>query len=302
MTPVLAAVSAAAIALSAPAASALGLTADYSAVVVFGDSLSDPGNLDGTPFAPPPPYFEAMFSDGPVWALELTAGFAPGTAANFAVGGATALGDALGNTLAAQRARFDAALGLGALTLGPRPLAVHWIGANDVFGLTDPVAAAARVTDEIADLAGDHDIRDFLVLDLPDQGATPGIAARGPAAQAAISAASAAYNAALATGLDGLDPALHVTRVDIAGLFEDLLASPADFDVSNVTEPCFDGAAVCADPGDYAFWDGVHPTAAIHGEIADAAFAALAAPVPLPATLPLLAVGAVALARLRRAA
>lgn len=303
----IAAACAAVIALAAPSASALSLAADYSAVVVFGDSLSDPGNLAGTGFAPPPPYFEAMFSNGPVWALALTAGFAPGAAANFAVGGAAALGSVGGNTLATQRAQFDAAVGFGALSLGPNPLAVHWIGANDVFGLgnplAEPVAAAQRVVAEIADLSAVHGIMDFLVLDLPDQGRTPQIAALGPLAAGAISAGSAAYNATLHAGLDALDPALTVTRIEISALFDALLDDPGAFGLSNATQRCFDAGAgtLCADPDAYAFWDGVHPTAAVHRIVAAAAFEALT-PIPAPASLPLLALGAAALWRLRRAA
>jgi hypothetical protein len=29
-----------------------------------------------------------------------------------------------------------------------------------------------------------------------------------------------------------------------------------------MTDACFDGVTVCADPGQYLFWDDIHPTAA----------------------------------------
>jgi phospholipase/lecithinase/hemolysin len=80
--------------------------APYSSVVVFGDSLSDPGNAaaltarpDGTSFFPPSPFpYAGRFSNGPTAAEYLAAGYgAPVVggwpdatgANNFAVGGAT---------------------------------------------------------------------------------------------------------------------------------------------------------------------------------------------------------------------
>src|SRR5215475_11575436 len=72
--------------LFAPAVSATTLTK----LVVFGDSLSDTGNLFAATFGavpPSPPYFQGRFSNGPVWvdalARKLTL-----PVENFAIGGA----------------------------------------------------------------------------------------------------------------------------------------------------------------------------------------------------------------------
>ena len=50
----------------------------YTSMYVFGDSLSDTGNLNvatgGTQPAPGQPYFNGRFSDGPVWVETLAAG------------------------------------------------------------------------------------------------------------------------------------------------------------------------------------------------------------------------------------
>lgn len=40
-------------------------------VVVFGDSLSDNGNLFAQTGQPPAPYFQGRFSNGPVWVEQL---------------------------------------------------------------------------------------------------------------------------------------------------------------------------------------------------------------------------------------
>lgn len=42
--------------------------AQFSQLVVFGDSLADNGNVFAATGNPPPPYFQGVFSNGPVWA------------------------------------------------------------------------------------------------------------------------------------------------------------------------------------------------------------------------------------------
>lgn len=66
---------------------------NYEQIVVFGDSLSDTGNLSkalGGVF-PPFPYFQGRFSNGPIWIDQLAPklGLNSTQVLNFAVGGAT---------------------------------------------------------------------------------------------------------------------------------------------------------------------------------------------------------------------
>ncbi len=62
------------------AVSAQAATTHYSSAVIFGDSLSDNGNLyaltSGRSGQPQPPYFEGRTSNGPVWADHIAADFA----------------------------------------------------------------------------------------------------------------------------------------------------------------------------------------------------------------------------------
>src|SRR5262249_18527436 len=63
-------------------------------------------------------------------------------------------------------------------------------------------------------------------------------------------------------------PGAHVIPVDTAGLFQQILASPASYgftNVSNAVGPYLEGGAVLTgiDPGDHSgnlFYDSVHPT------------------------------------------
>ena len=283
------------------------LSDTYSSFFVFGDSLSDPGN---TPLG--------RFTDGEVWADPLTDQFdTPGTTANFAVGGGRAIGTEA-NDLDAQLALFDFSVGLGALTLGNRPLAAIWFGGNDVFSilpgsdeLVDPAAAALRIVSAVNDLYSNYGIQDFLLFDLPNQGQTPLAQLFG--AEELISARSDVFNSTLDAALAGLDPDIRDRRVGVATLFEQVVADPSAFGLLNITAPCHPDPSTtaerstCTTPGLegasatlFGFNDPIHPNSVLHAEISKAAEATALAPIPLPATAPFLIVAFGGVVALRR--
>ena len=309
-------------ALALPLGAEAATVAGHTGLVIFGDSLSDTGNLFAATggAVPAAPYVNGRFSNGPIWADDVAAGFAAAGlfAKSFAFGSADAVtnGDAIPD-LAAQLGLFDAAVPKA--LLGDKPLAALWFGANDLFDALDAfdtighdgvvaagVAAAAAVAGGIASLVSGG-ISDVVVFNLPDLGAIPAYALFDPARAGEATAGSAAFNAAL----DGQIATLraggaNVTEVDIFSLFNDLLADPAKFGVVNATVPCLiPGVSVCdlATAGSLAFFDPVHPSDTIHAVVADRFGAALApAAVPLPAAAPLLlaALAAAAALGLRR--
>jgi phospholipase/lecithinase/hemolysin len=293
--------------------------AQFSAEYVFGDSLSDVGNVSlfthgGEPASP---YVGGQFSNGPVWAQDLagrlglpalTPSLAGGT--DYAFGGATT-GSASTNNSEVP----DLEEQVGAFLLGHTPapsdaLYTFSIGANDLFAILDsgvslPIAladarAAALVVGSEASALAAKGARDLALFDVPDLGLTPGITALGPDASVAASALSAYFDQQVLADLAPAEAAgLTVYDLNTYGLIDAAVQKPGAFGFSNVTAPCWTGGftgpapgdSLCSTPDTYLFWDGVHPTAAGHLLVADAALRAMGLPVPEPSTWAMLLVG-----------
>lgn len=280
----------------------------FTSIQAFGDSLSDNGNLYNALFQlqpPSPPYFEGRFSNGPV-AVERMADTLGVPLDDFAWGGATSgWGNAADGGspasfgllrlpgVATQVLAYGARVGPGGAD--PDALYLLWGGANDLlFDLSGPVPAALRITfltSALAQLGAEH----ILVPNLPDLGKTPSERAEGPGASFASTVNSVIFNRTLAsqlTRLDAMLPDVTIYQFDTFSLFNEVLANPGAFGFANVTEACFDGVSVCANPDQYLFWDGVHPTARAHAILAGRFVAA----VPEPSTYALMAAGLVLVA------
>ena len=298
---------------------------------VFGDSLSDTGNVKNAVGCPPGPCnpMTGRFSDGTNWIDDLgnamgiqptpftpPVGAPAGSGAqgvNYAVGGAGS-GSANGGLatlpgLQQQIGMHATATGGGAL-VGPNALFTLWIGANDYLLLaeTNPLTVVANISNTISALYG-LGARDFMVLNLPDIGQLP-VVAGDPVAQAGLTALADGHNAALAAALPALFgtlPGANLVSVDVDALFDRILADPLAFGYDNITTPCLDigesPPRPCGTPDTHLYWDIQHPTSKTHsliGQLAANALVDAGIAVPAPATASLLLVGLVALARRRR--
>lgn len=266
----------------------------FSDIVCLGDSLSDVGRFfeatGGT--LPPPPYFEGRFCNGPVW-NEYLAGLLdreldPET--QFALGGSLT-NDLNFNSIPPSfilpgfEQQVDGVLALnGRRRIDPRALYTVWVGANDFFawlgsGNPDPTTmmtdGVASTIEGIADLSAGG-ARYFIIFNLPDLGKTPTALGLGAGASGLLSYLSATYNDMLDEQLDLLeqDRRLRIVRIDAHALINDMVADPDAYGFTNVTSEAIQGLPA-ANPDEYLFWDGVHPTTVAQEFVAEAAFEAL---------------------------
>jgi phospholipase/lecithinase/hemolysin len=242
--------------LAASAANAAGFSAEY----VFGDSLSDNGNLAGLVGAfPNPPSFDNSFTNGPVAvqllaeslglsanaSLWLTSPTSQGT--NYAVGGATAAAGAPGiNTnLPSQVAAYS---GFVSDHADPNALYVVMIGGNDVRNAALGAGAGA-VTDgvdtevmEISTLA-DEGAKHFLIVNVPNVGQIPEFTEAvppNPMQAADATTFSQMYNTELAAQLQSLElpPGAMLQEFNLFAFNANILANAASFGFTNTTDPC----------------------------------------------------------------
>lgn len=262
---------------------------EFPQLFIFGDSLSDDGNLFRITGGqvPPFPYFQGRFSNGLVWVerLEPLLDVNSDQTTNFAIGGATSgtrnTGVDLPLGLQTQLSNFLSTPG----QLNSRALYVLWIGSNDYLGLraTDTTSVINNITGAVNTLAG-RGAKNFLVVNLTDLGRTVQENALGTAAVS--TALTNNHNSQLQTALQGLaaqNRNLNIIPLDVNALFTEVLADPNRFGFTNLSEPCFNRQAgtVCQNPDTYLFWDGIHPTARAHQLIGEYAAAVINAPLAI---------------------
>ncbi|BAZ03882.1 autotransporter domain-containing protein [Calothrix sp. NIES-3974] len=253
---------------------------------IFGDSLSDDGNLfritEGQ--IPPPPYFQGRFTNGFIWVerLEALLELDPNQTTNFALGGATS---GTRNTVVDFPLGLQTQIGNFVSTPGQansQALYIIWIGSNDYLGLraTDTTSVINNITGSINALK-DKGARNFLVVNLLDLGKTVQENALGTAVSS--TALTNTHNSELQVALQGLaqqNRNLNIIPLDVNALLSEVLAEPGKFGFTNLSEPCFNREAgtVCNNPNEYLFWDFIHPTARGHQLIGEYAAAVINAP------------------------
>ena len=279
----------------------------FTTVVVFGDSLSDSGNVALIRSLPPGNSFTT--NPDPVAAEIIAETFgasgAPSLAGgtNYATGGACVTSDPCIYRAPTIATQVDQHLlqRPGGLA-DPDALYTIWAGANDIESAlgSNPATATAETLEAAGALAAqirrlqNAGARHIVVYNLPDLGVTPAARAGGPAIAGGLGALSGAYNEALDVALrsneDGIVP------INVARLFEEILEAPETYGFTDVTATaCLPGAVnslACGPAGsglpetyapganeNHLFADGQHPSGAAHRMLAEVVTSTLAAPV-----------------------
>lgn len=230
--------------MAAPVSSLAGPAFDK--MIVFGDSLSDTGNvfqLSGG-FAPPsPPFFDGRFSNGPVWVefladdlgVTLETAPPPGTSStgsvNFSLGGSQSgvqTPAPVPGGLPAPGALGQINQYLADFTVDSDALHILWTGANDyilpflepltfpsgggmVFEDPDAQRTVGRIVDGVTQLIA-AGVQTILVPNLPDLGAIPlagnlATALLQPTIPAELTAFTNQHNDQLDVALDQIEQA-----------------------------------------------------------------------------------------------
>ena len=287
----------------------------FSGLVVFGDSLSDTGNVAHDVQAkyglryPSETfnYTDGRFTDGAgtkpaarayfgVWVEQLaTALGVPAVAPSTAGGMNYAYGDATtedGTTVVTEGALSLAVNNMGLQVSNylarptppdPNALFLVWGGGNDFFrdaSLANIPVVAGRVTALVDRLARAGAVN-ILVPNLPPLGTLPNYSGQ-PDIAAALNAGTAAYRNVLNADLDVLQASLaaagvplHLYRLDVFNLYYEIARNPAARGFVNVGAAAQGNTAV--NPDQYLFWDSIHPTTAGHYQIALSALSVLKA-------------------------
>ncbi len=267
-------------------------------IVVFGDSLSDNGNLYQymkQKFPPSPPYYQGRFSNGPIWVEHLTQAYY-GTdwrahLLDYAFGGAGVENDEDDDSLFSLNREIDSYLLAHQNQADASTLFIVWIGVNnylytlDLDNQNDTVQAVnAGIKADLKRLV-DRGAKHILVINLPDLSKSP--AARDFDLAQPLSYCTRMHNLALQNNLQQLKDDYSTVQwlsFDANALVQVILDNPAAFGFVNITDTCLQakvedpstssvlkmvatiqsrekGRPVCAG---YLFFDQVHPTESAH--------------------------------------
>lgn len=249
---------------------------EFSKVVVFGDSLSDNGQLfalSGGAF-PPFPYFQGRFSNGPVWIENLAARLGV-PLEDHAFGGAFTDASNINSSFVPGAPGMQTSVAAYLATqprLDPKALYVIWGGANDYLNgfQTNPNIPVSNIVAEVLALDA-RGAKSFLIPNLPDLGSLP-VTLSSPFGPL-FNQLTAFHNAILAGAVQSLRSTQHGDKIyfmDANALVRNIRANPSAFGFTNVNDAAISVFPFSAEG--YLFWDAVHPTAAGHVELSNLAF------------------------------
>ena len=274
-------------------------------IVMFGDSLSDNGNLYQLMKIPSsPPYYEGRFSNGPVWVEALAESYfhekSKKHLQDYAFGGAAIPEEYNEDVMSLDR---EIALYLAAHheKASDKSLYIIWIGANnylmtpkDVEGTVAIVNKGIKKGVKTLIKAG---AKHIMLVNLPDLGLSPFPSLyypedEAPLVREILSLYTKRHNELLSETVNELkqsNPEVQWLYLNASSNFNKFLESPERYGISNTKDACYSSdtddqpvknsmlhiasrVQERTAPGscdDYLFFDAVHPTAKAHKIIAE---------------------------------
>ena len=283
---------------------------NFSDVVIFGDSLSDSGNVGRFTTNP-----------DPVWSERVAQAFGASDRNSFDGGSNYAFAGACVNPDQNAYCNSDKifpvprvpeqitlSLSQSGGSADPNALYAIWGGVNDVADSAenDPLNAARHTVVaagvNVAQIRRlqDAGARHVLAFNMPDISKSPYASSLDPIAQGALAQLVTVYNRALHDGISESEEG--IVPINVFALFNEIVENPGTYGISNVrgtacNDPNNPGANAansftCGPEGlgypvtyeaganeQYLFADRSHPSGAMHAMIASAVTSTLAAPV-----------------------
>ena len=268
------------------------MASTFSKFYIFGDSLSDTGNVFSVTgglenpenaLPPSPPYAPGRFSNGDIWVdfvgdeLGLTPSLIPppgnttipSQGINFAIGGSSSgLDNALVPDSGLPGVLGQVNLFTQTVPVDPNALYAVWGGANDYLfgGVTDPNETVGNLSNAIGNLA-QAGAKNIAVFNLPDLGEIPFAIASGVEISTGLTQLTQGHNALLEQALNNFDdnPDVNIFRVDINSLFNRVVANPEEFGFTqNPASSCVVGfigdiVDTCNNPQGFVFNEPIDP-------------------------------------------
>lgn len=268
-----------------------GFAATVSDLYVFGDSLSDNGNMFSLSqhSVPSAPYYDGHFSNGKVWVeyLTLQLGLPPSSLHDAAFGGSLTDGAQPPGLIQQSQRYLDQHLNLDS-----NGLYIVWSGANNYLYMDslDDAAIGKTINDIelVVNKMVERGARNLLVINLPPMNKTPWAnmidTEEGSSNYSSmLKKATERHNEKLLTAIKKLQAQYRKNRqltrlifFDAHKTYQAMSSQPSYSDITNFSEPCYTGdlfgrnGLICADPEHYLFWDTVHPTTQVHEKLARA--------------------------------
>ena len=269
----------------------------FSKVYIFGDSLSDTGNLGSIVGGIPSPYVDNRISNGPVAVDTLTAELGDTADASLYLLGLNA---GHNYSVAGAKASTNEPIDLNTQVLAFQAnhasiapsdaLYVIFIGGNDIRSAArtaDDVSANSilqtannNVKNAIA-LLNSIGAQHFLVINAPNIALLPesrliAAAINNPAYLNRAEALSIKYNTILHNNLENIEDEnednIEITEFNLFKLFTKTIAKAGKLGITNTTEACFMSSIQQFHPDcnfgsnadQFYFFDEIHPTTGIH--------------------------------------
>ena len=242
----------------------------FSNVVVFGNSLSDNGNvftLSGGAYPASSHAYKGRWSNGPVW-IEYLAKYLSAGLTDLAEGGATT-GDETSIPVGLQKqvADFIALASHYPTMISDETLFVVWSGPNDFLsGGTDYLGAVDNIETAL-DMLAAAGVKHLLVPNMPNLGATPSLNPY-PELSEGAKLLTQAFNATLKDAVDSFKQtytSISVYYFDVYSMLMEVSDDPTAYGFTDVTNSYVNDDDTVNDDGEiYFFWDGVHPMTLAH--------------------------------------